>query len=248
MSVSQHDFKIHSFDTDAFGLLTTPGLLGYLLEAAGRSADSLGFGITKLQNESGLTWVIARIKIVLTEALRFLEDIQVHTWPSGLMRSAAMRDFRIYKGDREVGKATSSWFVLDMESRFPVRPHDIFPESLRPETEHLVTLSRSIPSLKESPDVERQFHVRFADIDLNQHVTAASYVAWAMEALPETLWNSHRLESLDIQFLEECHLGDEIITGSREFAPSQRVHRIARASDNKELTRLITTWVPRENV
>lgn len=247
MLVSCHEFKVHSFDTDAFGLLSVPGLLGYLLEASGRSADRLGFGIAKLQRESNLTWVIARIKLELTDTLRLLDDIEIRTWPSGLMRSAAMREFQIAKSGHEVGRATSSWFVLDMESRFPVRPHEFLPPSLHAQTEHLVPLSNSIPALSEPPDTERNFAVRFADIDLNRHVTAMSYIAWAMEAVPEALWANQRLASLDVQFMQECFLGQEITTGSRELSPDTRLHRISLTGEGKELARLVTTWVPRED-
>ena len=41
-------FAVHSFDADAFGLLAPAALAGYLQEAAGRSADGLGFGLAEL--------------------------------------------------------------------------------------------------------------------------------------------------------------------------------------------------------
>jgi acyl-ACP thioesterase len=192
--------------------------------------------------------VIARIKIELVEPLRLLDEICVETWPSGLLRSAALRDFRVHKASREIGRATSLWFVLDMESRYPVRPHELLPESLHPQTEHLVTLSRSIPKLSETPEIEHQFAVRFADIDLNQHVTATSYVAWALEAVPEAIWAKMRLTSLDVQFMEECLLGQEIVTASKALDTTSRIHRISRVADNKELARVVTTWTSREDV
>jgi medium-chain acyl-[acyl-carrier-protein] hydrolase len=246
MTVSCHPFKVHSFDTDAFGLLSAPGLLGYLLESSGRSADRLGFGIAKLQKERGLTWVIGRIKIELVKPLRFLENLEVQTWPSGLARSAVMRDFRILKSNLEVGRATSTWFLLDMDTRLPVRAHEVFPSHLHPEQEHLVPLSRLVPRFHEPEEVAHQFSVRFSDIDLNRHVTAASYVAWAMEAVDERTWETQRLASLDIQFLEECHLGETVISSSRRLDATTRLHRITRHSNGQEITRVMTTFTARE--
>jgi acyl-ACP thioesterase len=244
MEVSRHPFKIHSFDTDAFGALTAPGLLGYLLEASGRSADRLGFGIEKLQTQN-LTWVIARIGIVLHEAVTFGEQIEVETWPAGLMRSASTRDFRIWKGAREIGQATSLWFVLDMETRMPQRAHSLLPEHLHAATEHPLTLSRSVSAIAGTPEIERTFDVRLADIDLNQHVTASSYVAWAMEAVPQAVWASNRLTSLDVQFLEECHYGHQIVTASVPIDDTNRLHRVSRSTDGREIARLHTTWAKR---
>ncbi|MGC4068754.1 MAG: thioesterase [Polyangiaceae bacterium] len=246
MSTSRYDFTVHSFDTDAFGLLTAPRILGYCLESAIRSAEQLGFGIDELQSR-GLTWVIARIKIELHPELRFGDVVTVETWPSGLMRSAATREFRLLRGEELVGLATSVWFVLDMESRLPVSPTEAFPSnsSLISATPRVMSLSRAIGSLAEPPEVEQRHSVRLADIDRNLHVTAASYLSWAMEGIPEPLWREYRFTSIDVQYLEECHLGQEVVIASRPSESGQRRHRITRAENGREVARLETTWVPR---
>jgi medium-chain acyl-[acyl-carrier-protein] hydrolase len=239
-------FKVHSFDSDAFGAVTAPRLLGYLLESAGGSADALGFGIEALQRQ-GLTWVLGRIQIVVDARIAVGDALEVETWPSGLLRSAAMRDFRIRRAGLEVGRATSTWFVLDMATRLPERPGKLLPERLRPQTQHLVALSPVIAPMPEPATLARPYDVRKSDIDLNQHVTAASYVGWAMEAIPNDLWSSHRLASLDVQFVEECHLGGTIVTEAALVEDGILLHRISRCDDGKELTRLRTTWVLRES-
>jgi medium-chain acyl-[acyl-carrier-protein] hydrolase len=244
MQACRYQFRIHSFDSDAFGTVTAPRLLGYFLESAGCSAHALGFGIQALQ-EQGLTWVIGRIRIVVHAAIRVGDAIEVETWPSGIERAVAMRDFRLLKAGQQVGEATSQWFVLDMQSRLPMRPHKLLPEGFHPELEHLVPLPRVIQPLKDPALQQTEFNVRLSDIDLNQHVTAASYIDWAMQGLPEDLWRTHRLSSMDVQFLEECHLGSRILSESQLSATDTLLHRISRTSDHKELARLATTWVPR---
>lgn len=237
-------FRVHSFDTDAFGVVTVPRLLGYLLEAAGASADSLGFGIRELQ-QRGLTWVLGRIRIVIDQAACFGDTLEIETWPSGLERSVATRESRILRGDDVVGSATSLWFVLDMESRIPVRPHEILPEWLHPQTPRLVELSRTIAPLAGPVTVQRQFDIRQSDIDLNRHVTAASYLAWAMDAVPDELWLTHRAKCLDVQFMEECHLGSAVLSESCHGQDGGVSHRVSRRSDGRELARLLSQWVVR---
>ena len=238
-------FQVYSFDTDAFGSLTAPRLLGYLLEVAGRSADELGFGIGELRRQ-GLTWVLGRIGIEIDGPLWMGDRVEVETWPSGLERMIATREFRWFRDSVEVGRATSLWFVLDIQTRTPVSPHPLFPETLQSREEHLVALSRSIDRIAESADIERRFCVRRADIDLNQHVTAASYVAWAMEAVPEDMVRRQTLQFIDIQYLEECLAGSTVISGSRVMAPGAIVHRISRHQDDKDLARMRTVWTRRD--
>lgn len=238
------DFTVHSFDADAFGLLAPAALAGYLQEAAGRSADALGFGVAEL-NRRGATWVLARERIVLDQPIRWGETLTVETWPGGLDRLAALRDFVLRRDGVEVGRALTTWFALDLASRRPVRPDRILPERLHAQGEHVLPAAE--PPLPEvtTPELERRFQVRFADIDANQHVTNASYVAWALEAVDEPCWRDQRLATLDVQFLAECHRGSYVRSRSSTLGDGARLHAIVREEDGKELARARTGWAPR---
>lgn len=238
------NFKVHSFDTDAFGQVTPSRMLGYLLESAGVSADALGFGVRLLQAQ-GLTWVLGRIKIQLDEPMTVGDRIEVETWPSGLQRAVAMREFRLLRAGKTIGLSTSQWFVLDMATRMPLRPQKLFPVDLQQQTEHLVAIERIFPAMPQPATIRREYEVRRADIDLNHHVTAASYVAWAMECISEDIWSCQRLSELDVQFLEECHWGSRVASEAHAVDPAMLLHRVVRQADGKELARLRSNWVPR---
>jgi len=114
-------FAVHSFDADAFGLLSPVALAGYLQEAAGRSADTLGFGMSRL-NEQGLAWVLSRQQVVLDVPVRMGDALVVETWPAGIDRISALRDFRLWRDGVEVGRALTSWLVMELATRRPRRP------------------------------------------------------------------------------------------------------------------------------
>jgi acyl-CoA thioesterase FadM len=244
MSITRATFTVHSYDADAFGVLAPAALAGYLQEAAGRSADSLGFGFADL-NRSGLTWVLARQQVQLDAAVLLGETLEVQTWPSGVDRLAALRDFRLLRGGAEVGRALTTWFAIDVATRRPVRPDRIFPQSRLAQSAHVLPLGHPAPGTLSAHDVERRFQVRFADIDANLHVTNSSYVAWALEALDEGTWRGSRLTSIDVQFLAECTLGAYVRCRSTAVGDGERLHAIVREEDGKELARAHTTWTPR---
>ncbi len=215
-------------------------MAGYLQEAAGQSADDLGFGLRDL-NRQGLTWVLVREQFELDEPVSFGDVLEVETWPSGIDRWAALRDFRLFKDHREIGRALTSWFVLDVASRHPVRPTNVLTEQYRVQTPHVLPLRGEPLKTVENAELERRFHVRFSDIDANSHVTNASYIAWVMEALAEADWRNLWLRSLDIEFLAECSLG--AVVHSRSFAnEAAHFHSVFREQDSKELARAVTTW------
>jgi acyl-ACP thioesterase len=245
VDVTRATFTVHSFDADAFGLLSPAALAGYLQEAAGRSAEALGFGLSRL-NALGLTWVLARQRLVLDAPIRWGDSLTVETWPSGLYRLAALRDFRLLRDGAEVGRVLTTWFVMDLATRRPSRPDRLLPPERRVQTEHVLPLAAPpIPALG-SPVLERRFQVRYADIDANRHVTNASYIGWAMEAVEEPAWQTQRLASLDVQFLAETAHGTFVRSRSSPDGEGARLHAVVREEDGKELARARTTWVARE--
>ena len=238
-------FTVHSFDADAFGLLSPVALAGYLQEAAGRSAAAFGFGVGQLR-ERGLAWVLARQRLVLDAAIRMGDSLVVETWPSGLDRLAALRDFRLWRDGVEVGRALTTWFVMDLATRRPSRPNRLLPPERHAQTEHVLPLpSAPLPALA-APTIDRRFQVRFADIDANLHVTNASYIGWALEAIEEARWRTRRLVALDVQFLAETTLGHTVLSRSAPDGEGAMLHELVREEDGKPLARARTSWVARD--
>jgi medium-chain acyl-[acyl-carrier-protein] hydrolase len=242
METSRATFTVQGFDADAFGFLAPAALAGYLQEAAVRSSTALGAGLANL-NRRGLTWVLLRQQVLLDEQLRLGDALEVETWHSGIDRLAALRDFRIRRGGVEVGRARATRIAVDLATRRPVRPEGVLPERLRARAEHLLE-PPALPVLREAA-VDRRFQVRFADIDSNQHVTSASYVAWALEAVDEATWRREWVASFDVQYLAECRLGSFVHSRSAPEGGRVRLHAIVREEDGRELARLRTTWAVR---
>jgi acyl-ACP thioesterase len=239
-------FPVHTYEVDAFGTLEVPALSGYLQEVAGLHAGELGVGMEALRTR-GLTWVLARQRIDVPLPVALGDTLEIETWPTGIDRLAATRDFVVRRGDgAEAARASTQWYVLDLATRRPVRPADVLdPRFPREPRASLAPLSEGRLPSPPSWEVEKRFHVRYADIDVNLHVTNASYVTWAIEAAPVELWRAARLASVEVQYLAEGLHGRPVLsrlarTGERAFA-----HAIVREEDGKELARLATTWAER---
>lgn len=240
-------FPVHSYEVDAFGTLVVPAISGYLQEIAGRHATALGVGLEVLRAR-GLTWVLARQRLELAAPVSLGDTLEVETWPSGLERLAATREFVARRGDgREAVRATTVWYVLDLATRRPVRPEQILdPRFPRPRTPSVAPLTPGkLPELAEW-ELQKRFHVRFADIDQNLHVTNASYVTWAVEAMPVERWRGSRLAAMEVHYLAEGLHGAAILSRVARAGPDTFAHVIVREEDGKELARLVTAWTPRE--
>jgi acyl-ACP thioesterase len=95
-------------------------------------------------------------------------------------------------------------------------------------------------------ELQKRFHVRYSDIDVNLHVTNTSYVAWAIEAVPRDLWQSSRLAAVEVQFIAETRHGAAVLSRLAAAGEGAFAHAIVREEDGRELARLVTTWVRRE--
>jgi acyl-ACP thioesterase len=238
-------FPVHSYEVDAFGTLEVPAISGYLQEIAGWHAAELGVGLDGLRAR-GLTWILARQRLELPAPVALGDTLAVETWPSGIERLAATREFLARRGDgREAVRATTAWYVIELATRKLVRPDEVLdPRFPRTRAPSVAPLGRKLPALAHW-ELQKRFHVRFADIDQNLHVTNASYVGWAMEAMPVELWRASRLATVEVHYLAEVLHGAAILSRVSRTGPDAYAHAIVAEEDGKELARLATTWTAR---
>lgn len=247
MEALRSRFTVHTYEADAFGQLAVPALTGFLAETAGHQAGALGVGVEALMAR-GLTWVLVRQRLELVRAPRLHEELEVETWPSGVDRLAALRDFRVRSADgSDLARATSQWYVLDLATRRPRPPLEVLDAArFRIQVPHALTFTDGkLPAL-ERWEREKRFHIRYADIDRNLHVNNGSYLAWAIEAMPRDVWQSSRIAAVEVQYRAECTLGSAVLSRVAPSGGGAYLHGIVREEDGKELARLTTRWVARE--
>jgi acyl-ACP thioesterase len=245
MERRRQSFAVHTFQADAFGLLAVPALAGFLQEVAGDHAEALGVGFEALRAR-GLAWVLGRQRIEILRPIQLGERLEVETWPSGADRLSALRDF-VVRGARgeEVARSVTAWLLLDLERRRPARPDRLLEERLRHEQPHALAPPEGRLPEPAGGGEERRLDVRYEDIDQNLHVTNTRYLAWALEAVPEALWRSSRLASLEALYLAESRLGEQVVSRSAPAEGGGLLHAVSRAADGRELCRLRTGWVAR---
>jgi medium-chain acyl-[acyl-carrier-protein] hydrolase len=245
MEHHRETFVVHTYEVDAFGAIALPALSGFLQEAAGHHASALGVGLDALRAR-GLTWVLVRQRIETPLPIVLGDALEIETWPAGIDRLATVRNFVVRRGGGvEVARAVTHWFVLDLERRRPVRPGDVldprFPRELSPA---VVALGGRLPELRDW-ELQKRFHVRYGDIDVNEHVTNTSYLAWAQEAVPREVFRGARLYDVEVHFLAETGYGSAVLSRAARAGEGAFAHAIVREEDERELARVLTRWVDR---
>ena len=242
-------FPIHTYELDPHFRLSVSAYLGFLQEAAGHNAHSLGFSIPQLQARN-LTWMLSRLRVRMGVYPGWKESLTVETWPVGFSRLFALRDFRTLLGSEEVGVAASAWLLLDVRKRRPVRPEALGDWSglIHPQRAFAAGLERlpAFPTAAGDGVREQELQVRYGDLDVNLHANNLRYAEWLLESIPAELLRTSIPVELDFDFLAEAAAGERILSRSLPLGGGAYAHSLVRRHDNVEVARARTAWRPAE--
>ncbi len=94
---------------------------------------------------------------------------------------------------------------------------------------------------------------RRSDVDPNGHINNVCYLSWALEAVPERVYEGYHLKEVEMDFKAECHAGDTVkVLGhpltdlaNGNGCAQQFLHLLRNADKGTEVWRARTTWAPK---
>ena len=119
------EIGIRGHYTDLEGRLIMKSLCDLFNDVANVQTYALKIDVPTL-NEQGLTWMLHKLHILINRMPEQGENVMLETWPSGIDRLFAIRDFRMVAGEEVLLRATSEWMVIDVNRRRPVRLPPLF--------------------------------------------------------------------------------------------------------------------------
>ena len=192
------EYTIRSYEVDTQRKATLPTLCRFLQETAYHHAHNLKLGYAHLK-EKNQFWVLSRLLIKMTKYPEWGGRVEIHTWPSGVERLFALRDFKIVDNkDVSLGAAVSAWLILDSEKRRPRRP-DFLKEEIgdlvgEPALEERPVKIPNIISAPKGP----VFPVRYSDLDLYNHVNNVKYIQWILDSYPVEMHREFEISKVEI--------------------------------------------------
>jgi acyl-ACP thioesterase len=185
--------------------------MNYAQEMANRHAVILGFGYDDLI-VSKTAWVLSRMHIRFVKAPLWRDKVTLTTWHKGLNRLFFLRDFQMRDEHGNVCvEATTSWIVLNLETRRFVRDPKLMDEGTTC-SENAIELPADKVVMPK--DVEPTFimdHiVSYSDVDMLEHTNNAMYMHWAMDAVPYEITSQRPLKEVTINFNRETRSGEKV--------------------------------------
>ena len=202
---------IPCYDTDAAWRLKPTSFMNMAQEAAGRHAVYLGFGYDDLI-KTNTAWILSRVHVEFIDTPKWREEITLNTWHKGLNRLFFLRDFVLTDNEgRERVKATTSWLVLNLETRRLVRDPKLVEEGTVCTENALEAPADKVQMPKDvEPELVRTHHVSYSDIDTNGHTNNAMYMQWSMNSVGYDITSTRPVKEFTINFNHETKAGDYV--------------------------------------
>ncbi len=211
MSKYTEKFIIPCYNTDVACRLKPTAFMNIAQEAAGENAKHLGFGYDDLIKYN-TAWILSRVHVVFIDTPKWKDEITLQTWHKGLDRLFYLRDFIMTDSEgRERVKATTSWLILDLETRKMVRHPQmddegtVCKENIIEKPADKVRMPRSA-----EPELVRTHEVSYSDIDNNGHTNNAMYMQWSMNAVGYEITSARPVKEFTINFNHETKIGDRV--------------------------------------
>lgn len=243
------EYRVHVYETGPDGKLNLYSLFNYMQDIASDHAVKLGFGRDDLMKDNRF-WVLSRIYSVVEKWPQWEDTIVVKTWPNGTDKIFALRNYEVeYPDGRHIASGTSSWLILDRETKRVQRPDSVlsqFSPNLNPENSPL-RYATKIEASEENGTVSSAFKVKVSDLDVNLHTNNVLYLKWVNDTYSLDFIMNNDPQSAEINYLAESKFDEEISirTSSESGNDSCFNHSIFRKSDNKELCRVRIEWKKR---
>ncbi len=223
-------------------VLKPSALLNFLQDMASANAEQLDFGYSAIVKKN-LAWFLLKYRLEFSEYPQNLYNLTLTTEPRGYNRLFAYRDFGLYDGEKQLGKVSSIWSLVDLDNKKLANIQTALDSpAMKPyEKREDDLIFDKIPAI-ENPNIEKKFEIRFDDLDVNRHVNNCNYIIWAFEPLSFDFRSTKRLKTLDIAYKKEVKYGDEILS-QIQIVNNTTIHNIKNLTTGEDLCSMKAEWI-----
>jgi acyl-ACP thioesterase len=179
-------------------------------EIAYWAAEELGFGYTSLHVHH-TAWVLSRMHLRFENPAAWRDNVKLYTWHKGAESLFYLRDFDLQDtAGNHLVRGTSSWVVMNEETRRLVRPEDLAGRlSMEGPVDDAIAEPAPKVVFPGEGEPAGEHIVSYSDIDIIGHTNNVRYMVWALDHIPaEDAMKP--VSDVWINFNKETTLGDRI--------------------------------------
>jgi acyl-ACP thioesterase len=210
--LSKHQIKhiITDRDTDFRRKLSLSALFSYFQDIASTHSGLLGAGVEYLKSELGIAWILMRMSVEVKRMPDLYEEITVETWP-GEPKAIYDRSYTVTdKKGNTVIRAVSAWILMDLKKREIVKERVIDYSQVEIIKERALDYKPAKLKAGVSSVPIGEKAVVYSNIDYNRHLNNAKYMDIVMDCFDIDYLESHTINTVDINYVNEAHIGETV--------------------------------------
>ena len=212
MAIFTYNYKIKYSDIGTDNKITLKALVDTLQQAAISHSDSAGYGVNNIPN-THLAWLLLNWKVEIKSYPILNDSITIKTWPKIFDKLYSYRDFEVYdENNNIIAIASSKWFAIDTETKKIRKLTSEITDAYGGITEKNVfetTFSEKI-TIPEELKLNFNYKIQRRDLDTNKHVNNLHYIDYALETLPENIFETTTFNNLEILYKKEIKYNEKI--------------------------------------
>ena len=234
----QMKMKIPFDMADMNGHIKLPDVILLSLQVSGMQSIELGVSDKAILEDYNLVWIITEYDIEVVRLPRFAEEITIETEALSYNRLFCYRRFTIYdEAGQELIHMMATFVLMDRDSR---KVHAVEPEIVAPyQSDFDKKLIRGPKYESLNEPISKDYHVRFYDLDMNDHVNNSKYLDWIFEVMGADFLTQYIPKKINLKYVKEVRPGG-VITSAVERTGLESKHEII--SDGATNAQAIITW------
>lgn len=238
----------HQFTTDYLFTkedLTTSfvRLANYIQETSLYHSSSIGYPMEWFyENQTG--FLLTSWNFEILSLPKWGDKINISTWPTKRVSKIANRSF-IVKNEKDeiLINADSTWVYVDLETGEPQRITDELINKYGQYQKPLIDKKIKIPKsencsfLKVSHQVVKRF-----DVDSNHHVNNINYIMWALNEIPDEIYNNCKLKNVSVKYSKECKIYEPLIIQTNILKENEYLTIILNSETKEIKSSIFSIW------
>ncbi len=212
VSIYKKEYHVDYGDADYYRKIKLSSLFNYFQDVASLHAEKLELGVEKLLAEQGVTWVLVKILVQMEKFPALGEKLTVETWPLEPKKLEFERDFFVKDSEGNIiGRAISSWVIMDVESR-EIRRTELFPGRF-PQFNQFRAIDGRMGKIKANGQLQQVYKktIGYSDIDINGHLNNSKYIDYITDCFSIEKHGQYAVDTIQVSYISEALAGDSIV-------------------------------------
>lgn len=237
----KHSFLVGYGEVDENNRMKLSALLNFLQDMATMHSKIVGYNSERCK-ELGIAWLLLSWHIKMYSYPKADTTIEVKTWSRKIKGAHAFRSFEVTDEEGNlIAHADSMWALVNIHTGRPMRPFDDMVELYGEIDRKLFEDERVKIDAPDNFDNKIELKVQRRDIDTNKHCNNTKYIEYALESVPDELYNEKVVSELEIIYKKSVFYNENIAVTCAKVSDNEYINTIQK-EDNEIATLIKTKW------